>query len=159
MLSLPVRCDRASPTRRITAAAATSRSLSAARAASVGPVGEGAVLDERAAYRDEAAGQGEDRADDLDEGRQREVRQPYGRDEPEAFVQDRVEERRVPLLSDMDARLSAALRRPTFRAGQALRLKRAVLVLDRERTVRHVQFPVTDIPGAVQGALGIAQEL
>lgn len=64
-----------------------------------------------------------------------------------------------PLLSDMDARLSAALRLPTFRAGQALRLKRAVLVLDRERTVRHVQFPVTDIPAAVQAALRLAREL
>ncbi|NUK08195.1 winged helix-turn-helix transcriptional regulator [Streptomyces lunaelactis] len=58
-----------------------------------------------------------------------------------------------PLLSDVDARLSAALRLPTFRAGQALRLKRAVLVLDRERTVRHVQFPVSDIPAAVATAL------
>ncbi|MFJ8505745.1 winged helix-turn-helix transcriptional regulator [Streptomyces avermitilis] len=58
-----------------------------------------------------------------------------------------------PLLSDMDLRLSAALRLPTFRAGQGLRLKRTVLVLDRERTVRHVQFPVTDIPGAVAAAL------
>ncbi|MFJ8075489.1 winged helix-turn-helix transcriptional regulator [Streptomyces sp. NPDC096176] len=64
-----------------------------------------------------------------------------------------------PLLSDMDARLSAALRLPTFRAGQSLRLKRAVLVVDRERTVRHVQFPVTDIPAAVDAALRTAQEL
>ncbi|MFE0508940.1 winged helix-turn-helix transcriptional regulator [Streptomyces sp. NPDC058964] len=58
-----------------------------------------------------------------------------------------------PLLSDMDLRLSAALRLPTFRAGQALRLKRAVLVVDRDRVVRQVQFPVTDIPGAVAAAL------
>ncbi|MEU0087594.1 winged helix-turn-helix transcriptional regulator [Streptomyces sp. NPDC006274] len=78
-------------------------------------------------------------------------------DEQRAFAQ--AEDIPFPLLSDMDARLSAALRLPTFRAGQALRLKRAVLVLDRERTVRHVQFPVTDIPGAVRGALGIAREV
>lgn len=63
------------------------------------------------------------------------------------------EEIPFPLLSDMDHELSAALRLPTFRAGQALRLKRAILVLDRERTVRHVQFPVTDIPAAVETAL------
>jgi DNA-binding HxlR family transcriptional regulator/peroxiredoxin len=78
-------------------------------------------------------------------------------DEQRAFA--KAEDIPFPLLSDMDARLSAALRLPTFRAGQALRLKRAVLVLDRERTVRHVQFPVTDIPGAVRGALGVAREL
>lgn len=61
-----------------------------------------------------------------------------------------------PLLSDVDLRLSAALRLPTFRAGQLLRLKRAVLVVDRERVVRHVQFPVTDIPGAVTASLEVA---
>jgi DNA-binding HxlR family transcriptional regulator/peroxiredoxin len=72
-------------------------------------------------------------------------------DEQRVFA--RAEEIPFPLLSDMDSRLSAALRLPTFRAGQALRLKRAVLVLDRERTVRHVQFPVTDIPAAVETAL------
>ncbi|MFF9853421.1 winged helix-turn-helix transcriptional regulator [Streptomyces litmocidini] len=57
------------------------------------------------------------------------------------------------LLSDVDLRLAAALRLPTFRAGQVLRLKRAVLVLDRDRTVRHARFPVTDIPAAVREAL------
>ncbi|GGW66472.1 hypothetical protein GCM10010503_49650 [Streptomyces lucensis JCM 4490] len=64
-----------------------------------------------------------------------------------------------PLLSDMDLALSAALRLPTFRAGQSLRLKRAVLVVDRERVVRHAQFPVTDIPGAVTTALARASVL
>ncbi|WP_329117499.1 winged helix-turn-helix transcriptional regulator [Streptomyces sp. NBC_01353] len=72
-------------------------------------------------------------------------------DEQRAFAA--AEEIPFPLLSDMDARLSAALRLPTFRAGQALRLKRAVLVVDRDRTVRHAQFPVTDIPHAVETAL------
>ncbi|MER5310809.1 winged helix-turn-helix transcriptional regulator [Streptomyces sp. NPDC002773] len=71
-------------------------------------------------------------------------------DEQRAFAE--AEAIPFPLLSDMDDGFSAALRLPTFRAGQALRLKRAVLVLDRERTVRHVQFPVTDIPAAVETA-------
>ncbi|MEV3860238.1 winged helix-turn-helix transcriptional regulator [Streptomyces sp. NPDC050095] len=57
------------------------------------------------------------------------------------------------LLSDVDLRLAAALRLPVFRAGQALRLKRAVLVVDRDRVVRQARFPVTDIPGAVREAL------
>ncbi|MGW6564421.1 winged helix-turn-helix transcriptional regulator [Streptomyces sp. NPDC054975] len=78
-------------------------------------------------------------------------------DEQRAFAA--AEEIPFPLLSDMDARLAAALRLPTFRAGQTLRLKRAVLVLDRERTVRHVQFPVTDIPHAVETALRQAGRL
>ncbi|MGP3963420.1 hypothetical protein ACTWPT_46325 [Nonomuraea sp. 3N208] len=34
--------------------------------------------------------------------------------------------------------------------GQALRLKRAILVIDRLRVVRHVAFPVLDIPQAVE---------
>ncbi|MFJ4716092.1 winged helix-turn-helix transcriptional regulator [Streptomyces sp. NPDC088785] len=63
------------------------------------------------------------------------------------------------LLSDVDLRLAAALRLPVFRAGQALRLKRAVLVVDRDRVVRHVRFPVTDIPDAVREALGVARAL
>ncbi|MFF3687627.1 winged helix-turn-helix transcriptional regulator [Streptomyces sp. NPDC002187] len=78
-------------------------------------------------------------------------------DEQRAFAA--AEEIPFPLLSDMDARLSAALRLPTFRAGQALRLKRTVLVVDRERTVRHVQFPVTDIPAAVGTSLDLARRL
>ncbi|MFE5829876.1 winged helix-turn-helix transcriptional regulator [Streptomyces sp. NPDC056508] len=57
------------------------------------------------------------------------------------------------LLSDVDLYLAAALRLPTFRAGQLLRLKRAVLVVDRDRVVRHARFPVTDIPAAVDEAL------
>jgi DNA-binding HxlR family transcriptional regulator/peroxiredoxin len=78
-------------------------------------------------------------------------------DEQRAFAV--AEDIPFPLLSDMDTRLSAALRLPTFRAGQGLRLKRAVLVLDRERTVRHVQFPVTDIPAAVRTALQQGRQL
>jgi DNA-binding HxlR family transcriptional regulator/peroxiredoxin len=63
------------------------------------------------------------------------------------------------LLSDVDLRLAAALRLPVFRAGQALRLKRAVLVVDRERVVRQARFPVTDIPGAVCEALAVVRRV
>lgn len=63
------------------------------------------------------------------------------------------------LLSDMDLRLAAALRLPTFRAGQALRLKRTVLVIDRHRVIRHVAFPVLDIPQAVEESLRAARSL
>jgi DNA-binding HxlR family transcriptional regulator/peroxiredoxin len=63
------------------------------------------------------------------------------------------------LLSDVDLRLAAALRLPVFRAGQALRLKRAVLVVDRERVVRQARFPVTDIPGAVREALAVVRQV
>ncbi|MFI2368320.1 winged helix-turn-helix transcriptional regulator [Streptomyces sp. NPDC018833] len=78
-------------------------------------------------------------------------------DEQRRFAEE--EDIPFPLLSDMDAGLAAALRLPTFRAGQALRLKRAVLVVDRERTVRHVQFPVADIPAAVETSLDVAKGL
>ncbi|WP_405145181.1 winged helix-turn-helix transcriptional regulator [Sphaerisporangium sp. NBC_01403] len=57
-----------------------------------------------------------------------------------------------PLLSDMDLRMAAALRLPTFRAGQALRLKRLILVVDPARVIRHVIYPVLDIPAAVAEA-------
>ncbi|MFC7258734.1 redoxin domain-containing protein [Streptomyces lutosisoli] len=63
------------------------------------------------------------------------------------------------LLSDVELRLAAALRLPVFRAGQALRLKRAVLVVDRERVVRQARFPVTDIPGAVREALAVVRRV
>ncbi len=61
-----------------------------------------------------------------------------------------------PLMSDVELRLAAALRLPTARIGQQPRLKRAVLVVTRDRTVRHAIFPVTDIPAAVQEALTTA---
>ncbi|MDV5147589.1 winged helix-turn-helix transcriptional regulator [Streptomyces sp. SBC-4] len=61
------------------------------------------------------------------------------------------------LLSDVDLRLAAALRLPVFRAGQALRLKRAVLVVDGDRVVHQARFPVTDIPGAVREALAVVR--
>lgn len=58
-----------------------------------------------------------------------------------------------PLLSDAQQRLAAALRLPAFRGAGRLRLKRLVLVVDAERTVRHALFPVVDLPGAVEQAL------
>jgi DNA-binding HxlR family transcriptional regulator/peroxiredoxin len=58
-----------------------------------------------------------------------------------------------PLLSDMDLHLAAALRLPTFHAGQGLRLKRAILVADENRIIQQVIYPVIDIPAAVGTAL------
>lgn len=63
-----------------------------------------------------------------------------------------------PLLSDMDLRLTAALRLPAFRAGQQLRLKRLILVIDHQRTVTGAIYPVTDIPTAVTEALRLARD-
>jgi DNA-binding HxlR family transcriptional regulator/peroxiredoxin len=60
------------------------------------------------------------------------------------------------LLSDEDLHLAAALRLPTFRVAEALRLKRGVLIVGADRTVHAVRFPVTDIPDAVRWALARA---
>jgi len=78
-------------------------------------------------------------------------------DEQRAFAA--AEQIPFPLLSDMDLRLAAALRLPTFHAGQGLRLKRATFIIDRERIVRQVLFPVTDIPGAVATTLAAGRAL
>ncbi|MEV0147221.1 MULTISPECIES: winged helix-turn-helix transcriptional regulator [unclassified Nonomuraea] len=75
-------------------------------------------------------------------------------DEQAAFAA--AEDIPFPLLSDMDLRLAAALRLPTFRAGQALRLKRVILVIDRQRVVRHAIFPILDIPESVAESLKVA---
>ncbi|MEU1107148.1 winged helix-turn-helix transcriptional regulator [Streptomyces tibetensis] len=61
-----------------------------------------------------------------------------------------------PLLSDARYRLAAALRLPTFRGAGRLRLKRLILVIGSEGTVRQVLFPVQDIPAAVTEALRLA---
>lgn len=66
---------------------------------------------------------------------------------------------RFPLLSDADLTLTAALRLPTFRAAGVRRLKRLTLVVDRERTVRQVQYPVTDIEESVRTALETVRRL
>jgi DNA-binding HxlR family transcriptional regulator/peroxiredoxin len=57
-----------------------------------------------------------------------------------------------PLLSDAELRLTAALRLPTFRA-EIPRLRRIILVIDRDRTITDALFPVNDIPAAVEWAL------
>jgi DNA-binding HxlR family transcriptional regulator/peroxiredoxin len=78
-------------------------------------------------------------------------------DEQHAFAE--AEDIPFPLLSDMDLQLAAALRLPTFRAGQALRLKRIVFVIDRSRVIRHVIFPIADIPTAVREAIDAARAI
>ncbi|MFD9306365.1 winged helix-turn-helix transcriptional regulator [Streptomyces sp. NPDC060048] len=60
---------------------------------------------------------------------------------------------RFPLLSDAELGLVAALRLPTFRAGGVSRLKRLTLVVDRDRTVREVLYPIRDIEASVASAL------
>ncbi|MFF0413025.1 winged helix-turn-helix transcriptional regulator [Kitasatospora sp. NPDC004745] len=64
-----------------------------------------------------------------------------------------------PLLSDADLQLAAALRLPTFRAAGVDRLKRLTLVLDADRTVRGVLYPVTDPAGSVEDALALLDDL
>ncbi|MGJ5755964.1 HxlR family transcriptional regulator [Streptomyces puniciscabiei] len=75
-------------------------------------------------------------------------------EEQAAFA--RAEDLPFPLLSDAQLQLTAGLRLPTFRAGQDLRIKRLVLVVGPDRTVRHTLFPVTDIPSAVEQAFALA---
>jgi DNA-binding HxlR family transcriptional regulator/peroxiredoxin len=63
------------------------------------------------------------------------------------------------LLSDMDLNLAAALRLPTFHAGQGLRLKRTILVADRNRIIHQAIFPIIDIPAAIDTALDTGRNL
>lgn len=63
-----------------------------------------------------------------------------------------------PLLSDQDSRLAAALRLPAFRASGQLRLKRLTLLVDPDRTIRAVQFPILDPAGSVDDALNLLAE-
>jgi DNA-binding HxlR family transcriptional regulator/peroxiredoxin len=58
-----------------------------------------------------------------------------------------------PVLSDVDGELVTALRLPTFHAGGRDHLKRLTLVIDPERVVRAVQFPIADPAGSVHEAL------
>ena len=58
-----------------------------------------------------------------------------------------------PLFSDAQLELTAALRLPTFRAMDAERLKRVILIVDPGRVIRAVRYPVTDIPDAIDWAL------
>jgi DNA-binding HxlR family transcriptional regulator/peroxiredoxin len=63
-----------------------------------------------------------------------------------------------PVLSDVDAELVTALRLPTFHAGGRDHLKRLTLVIDPDRVVRAVQFPITDPAGSVPEALAVVQK-
>ncbi|MFE0136235.1 winged helix-turn-helix transcriptional regulator [Streptomyces sp. NPDC059037] len=78
-------------------------------------------------------------------------------DEQRAFAEK--ERLRFPLLSDADLNLTAALRLPTFRAAGVSRLKRLTLVVDRDRVVRDVQYPVTDVTASVDAALATVGRL
>jgi DNA-binding HxlR family transcriptional regulator/peroxiredoxin len=59
------------------------------------------------------------------------------------------------LLSDVDLQLTAALRLPTFRAGGMTRLKRITLVIDRNRVIREVLYPIADPAGSVFDAIDL----
>jgi DNA-binding HxlR family transcriptional regulator/peroxiredoxin len=72
-------------------------------------------------------------------------------DEQRAFAD--AERITFPLLSDVDLHLAAAARLPTFRAGGTVRLKRAVLLVEPDRRVVAVRYPVDDISDAVEWAL------
>jgi DNA-binding HxlR family transcriptional regulator/peroxiredoxin len=63
------------------------------------------------------------------------------------------------LLSDEDLLLTAALRLPTFRAAGVDRLKRLTMIIDSERTIRAVLFPVTDPVSTVDEAIDLAERL
>lgn len=78
-------------------------------------------------------------------------------DEQRAFAAK--EGLRFPLLSDADLTLTAALRLPTFRAAGVSRLKRLTLVVDGDRVVRDVQYPVTDVTASVESALAAVNRL
>jgi DNA-binding HxlR family transcriptional regulator/peroxiredoxin len=77
-------------------------------------------------------------------------------DEQRAFAA--AEDIPFALLSDQDLRLTAALRLPTFRAAEVERIRRVVLVIDPDRRVRAVRYPVTDIASTVDWALHTAAE-
>lgn len=64
-----------------------------------------------------------------------------------------------PLLSDAGLDLAATLRLPTFRASGVDRLKRLTLVLDADRTIRGVLYPVPDPAGSVDDALALLDTL
>jgi len=58
-----------------------------------------------------------------------------------------------PLLSDEALTVAAALRLPVFRAADAVRIKRLILVVAPDRTITAARFPITDIPEAVDWSL------
>jgi peroxiredoxin len=63
------------------------------------------------------------------------------------------------LLSDADLDLAGSLRLPTFRAAGVDRFKRLTLVVDAERTVREVLFPISDPAASVDDVLQLVRAL
>ncbi|MFI6643583.1 winged helix-turn-helix transcriptional regulator [Streptomyces sp. NPDC050504] len=78
-------------------------------------------------------------------------------DDQRAFAEK--ERLRFPLLSDAELELTAALRLPTFRTAGASHLKRLTLIVDADRVVRNVQYPVTDVAASVEEALRTVRSL
>jgi DNA-binding HxlR family transcriptional regulator/peroxiredoxin len=68
---------------------------------------------------------------------------------------------RIPfaLLSDADLMLASALRLPTFRAAGTDRLKRLTLLVDWEREIRGVLYPISDPARSVTDALALIDAL
>jgi peroxiredoxin len=64
-----------------------------------------------------------------------------------------------PLLSDARLTLTTAMRLPTFVAGGKPRIKRASLVIDGDRSVRRVMYPVRDPADNASATLRTLQEL
>ncbi|SDY39732.1 transcriptional regulator, HxlR family [Micromonospora pattaloongensis] len=61
-----------------------------------------------------------------------------------------------PLLSDSALELAAALRLPTVRVADTVRLRRSLFVIDADRRIRAVRYPVLDIADAIDWALSRA---
>lgn len=74
-------------------------------------------------------------------------------EEQRSFAQ--IEDIPFPLLSDSDLQLAAALRLPTVRVADQVRLRRAVLLVDADRTITAVRYPVLDIAAAVSWSLRV----
>jgi DNA-binding HxlR family transcriptional regulator/peroxiredoxin len=64
-----------------------------------------------------------------------------------------------PLLSDQALQLTAALRLPTFRVAGVEWLKRATLIVDADREIRAVQYPLTHPAESVAEALDVVDRL
>ncbi len=64
-----------------------------------------------------------------------------------------------PLLSDDAGLLATALRLPTFRAGGLDRLKRVTLVIDHDRVIRGVLYPISDPAASIDEALHLLNDL
>ncbi|EDY43771.2 winged helix-turn-helix transcriptional regulator [Streptomyces sp. SPB074] len=62
-----------------------------------------------------------------------------------------------PLLSDAAGELAAALRLPVFTTAGTRRLKRLTLLVDGDRVVREVWYPVPDVVASVTAALAAVE--